>query len=320
MQVTATPGHLEPAAETGWLRGDLHCHTLHSDGDSWPTDMLADAVRRGLDFLGVTDHNQVGHHADYARVQGDHLPIVLPGIEVTTYRGHWNAWGTDTWWEFREPTEAGVTQAMQSAAASGALVSVNHPKPDGPAWEYPGAVGYHAIEVWNGDWRMLNPVALAWWEAQLRAGRRIAALGGSDTHTLKNTDADTRHSWHLGKPTTWARVGADVSAGGVLAALRAGKVFISREVVGPQLFLARQDDGYRVRVVDARGAALLLVSEHGVQASASVGSSDWSDVLRPSQDTALYMRAQVMDEHGNMLALSNPIYEERASLGGFERS
>src|SRR5207245_1300456 len=48
------PADLQRAAERGWLRGDLHCHTLYSDGDSWPANMVADAGRRGLDFLGVT--------------------------------------------------------------------------------------------------------------------------------------------------------------------------------------------------------------------------------------------------------------------------
>ena len=59
-------GHLPhvPAARTGWIRGDLHCHTIYSDGDSWPVDMLADAVGRGLDFLGVTDHNQTAHQRE----------------------------------------------------------------------------------------------------------------------------------------------------------------------------------------------------------------------------------------------------------------
>lgn len=125
--VTALPPDLRAAAEPGWLRGDLHCHTVYSDGDAWPADILAEAVLRGLDFLGVTDHNQTAHQAAYASVTGEHLPIILPGIEVTTYGGHWNAWGTDRWWEFREPTTAATSRAMQAAAASGALVSVNHP-------------------------------------------------------------------------------------------------------------------------------------------------------------------------------------------------
>src|SRR6185312_10568708 len=132
LQVSAQRPSLKAPAEPNWLRGDLHCHTLYSDGDSWPADMVGHAVERGLDFLGVTDHNQVGHHAEYAALKGPDLPVILPGVEVTTYGGHWNAWGTSTWWDFREPTEDATSQVMQAAAASGALVSVNHPKPFGP--------------------------------------------------------------------------------------------------------------------------------------------------------------------------------------------
>jgi hypothetical protein len=306
-EVHAQPPDLAPVAEPGWLRGDLHCHTLHSDGDSWPADMLGQAVRRGLDFLGVTDHNQVGHHADYAAVRGEHLPIVLPGVEVTTYAGHWNAWGTDRWWEFREPTAEAVSRSMQAAAASGALVSVNHPKPYGPPWEYADVIGYHAVEVWNGSWERLNHVALAWWERQLRAGRRLVALGGSDMHQLKTPDPDIRHARDLGCPTTWALAGDDRTPEGVLAALRAGRVFVSRDPAGPQLFFDRDSQSVRVRVVGARGAVLMLVSQDGVEYSTRVASDDWSDRLRIT-DWAGYLRAQVLDEHGQVLALTNVLY------------
>lgn len=299
---------LAPVAEAGWLRGDLHCHTLHSDGDSWPADMLAEAVRRGLDFLGVTDHNQVGHQADYARVQGQHVPIVLPGVEVTTYGGHWNAWGTDRWWEFREPESAAVSRTMHAAAASGALVSVNHPKPFGPPWEYPDAHGYHAVEVWNGSWERLNHVSLAWWEQQLRAGRRLVALGGSDTHVLKAVDPDGRHGRSLGSPTTWAMTDGVRTPEAVLGALRAGQVFLSRDPDGPQLYLDRTPEGARVHVVGARGAALILVSAEGVAYSAQISSDDWTATPRLAE-WPLYLRAQVMDEHGQMLALSNPLFK-----------
>lgn len=299
--VRATAPGLPAAAEPGWIRGDLHCHTLHSDGDSWPRDMLVQAVSRGLDFLGVTDHNQVGHHADYARLQGDHLPILLPGVEVTTYGGHWNAWGTDTWWEFREPTEDATSRTMQAAADSGALVSVNHPKRFGPAWEYPNAVGFHAVEVWNGGWHELNFMALRWWDELLRAGRRVVALGGSDTHVLQ----DPRSRDRLGWPTTWAKVGADRSMRGVLEALRAGRAFISRDVDGPQLYVSRAGDDVNVRVVDAKQSVLLLISERGVEHATVVGSSDWTTSMPAA--SASYMRAQLMDAHGQMLALSNAL-------------
>jgi len=307
LRIEATPPRQQEAAEPGWLRGDLHCHTLFSDGDSWPADMLADAVSRGLDFLGVTDHNQTGHQREYAQISGAHLPILLPGIEVTTYGGHWNAWGTDTWWEFREPTEDATSRAMQAAAASGALVSVNHPKPFGPPWEYPAAVGYHAIEVWNGDWTRQNDVSLSFWEQQLRAGRRIVALGGSDTHNLKERDADVRHGRHLGRPTTWVQAGDDPSTGSVLAALRAGRAFISCNVDGPQIYVSRLGDGLGVRVVDGRHGVLAVVSGRGVETRVPVTSDDWSEIFRLT-DATHYLRGELVHQNGEMLALTNAIF------------
>ena len=194
---------------------------------------------------------------------------------------------------------------MQAAAATGALVSVNHPKPFGPAWEYPGAVGFHAIEVWNGAWERLNHVSLAWWESLLRSGRRIVALGGSDTHRLKGADADSRHGRMLGLPTTWAQVDGAPTAESVLDALRSGRAFVSRDVEGPQLYLSRDGADVRVRAVDAHGAMLQLVSPEGIAKAASVTRDDWSASFTASDG---YVRAQLVDRYGQLTALTNPLY------------
>jgi hypothetical protein len=242
-------------------------------------------------------------------VSGRHLPILLPGIEVTTYGGHWNAWGTSTCWDFlqREPIEAAVSAEMQRAAASGAVVSVNHPMPFGPAWEYPNALGYHAIEVWNGPFERGNEAAVAFWERQLRAGHRIAALGGSDTHLLESDDAGHR----LGVPTTWAQVGEDHSAAGVLAALRSGRTFISHRPDGPQLYLDPAEAGsVRVHAVGARGAHLAVLSDHGREHDLRAASDDWQDVLQMPPERA-YVRAQLTGASGEMLALTNALFEPK---------
>lgn len=50
------------AAEARWFKGNLHTHTLWSDGDDYP-EMVADWYKqRGYHFLGLSDHNvlQVG--------------------------------------------------------------------------------------------------------------------------------------------------------------------------------------------------------------------------------------------------------------------
>src|SRR5690606_5846350 len=131
--------------------------TRYSDGDSWPREVRAAAARAGLDVLGITDHNSahVGPYPD-----DRYRPFVLHGVEVTTYGGHWNVWGTDTWHEFRQPNRAATAAAMRAAAGAGSIVSLNHPKPFGPPWEYGDDLANHTLEVWNGPWDRLNWIAL----------------------------------------------------------------------------------------------------------------------------------------------------------------
>ncbi|MFL5679471.1 MAG: CehA/McbA family metallohydrolase, partial [Chloroflexota bacterium] len=268
-----------PAARDGWLRGDLHCHTRYSDGDSWPAEMLHAGAEAGLDFLGVTDHNNVAHHAEYGPGGGT-LPIVIPGVEVTTYGGHWNAWGTDRWWEFRTPEAAEVERAMIEAAGAGAFVSVNHPKPFGPAWEYRDVRAMHAVEVWNGPWARMNSASLGFWESRLRNGQRLVAVGGSDTHILRSRDPDPRHAQGVGTPTTWVEAGPGADAAAILDAMRAGRTFVSGAPAGPQLYLDRAPSGAAVEVRGGRGATVVVLDDAGAVGAAAVDSDAWSGEFR----------------------------------------
>lgn len=300
-----------PAARPGWSRGDLHCHTRFSDGDSWPAEMLHAATATGLEFLGVTDHNNVAHHAAYGPGGGDD-PVVLPGVEVTTYGGHWNAWGTDRWWDFRTPEGPAVERAMAEAAAAGAFVSVNHPKPFGPAWEYPDVRSFHAVEVWNGHWPRLNSVALAFWEARLRGGMHLVAVGGSDTHNLRTVDPDPRHSTGLGAPTTWIGAGERPQRDALLAALRAGRTFVSASPAGPQLYLDPGGDGVVVAVRGGGGSTLVVLGDAGAIAAAAVplGAPDgeeWTQSVAVPRGTA-YVRAQLVGSTGDLVALTSPLW------------
>src|SRR2546425_10772669 len=96
---------------------------------------------------------------------------------------------------------------MRAAAESGAVVSVCHPKPFGPPWEYAVDGGFHAVEVWNGPWAQLNSASLAYWEDLLRRGVRRAAVGGSDTHYLHRSGVPPGHLDAPGTPTTWVEAG-----------------------------------------------------------------------------------------------------------------
>ncbi len=309
---------IAPPAEPGWVRADLHSHTVFSDGDSWPVETMAAAWTAGLDVIGITDHNSAISAADAAgNLTGG--PLLIPGVETTTYGGHWNAWaapGTPghRWYDFREPTGPATEAAMAAAVADGAFVSINHPRPLSPAWLYPEVTSFHAVEVWNGDWDKLNPIALAYWEALLRRGVHVVAIGGSDTHRLRTPHRprfgipDAR----FGTPTTFIRTGAGPpTVASVLAALRRGDCFISESPIGPELYVSRvvgeTDAPVRVRVVGAADETLSVIGPAGAVFAAALPTTDWSTDV-PFLTGTSWLRAQVTDRVGRVRALSNAIW------------
>ena len=209
-----------------WTAGDLHAHTVHSDGSLPVDELVALAVGSGLDFLAVTDHNTVSHHQYLAAAGSAYGITVLPGQEVTTDRGHANAFGDIGWVDFREPAPRWVS----TVADRGGLLSVNHPLGADCAWRYPLPVRPPLAEVWHsGWWDRTWGAPLAWLLAWSEA---VVPVGGSDFHT-------PAHFERLGRPTTWVAVdepgvgGPGVDA--VLGGLAAGRVAISESPDGPLL-------------------------------------------------------------------------------------
>ena len=74
------------------FRGDLHCHTHHSDAKGAPETLAKNARRNGLDFLAVTDHNTTSQWKYFGPSSTPDL-IFVPGMEITTARGHANIFG-----------------------------------------------------------------------------------------------------------------------------------------------------------------------------------------------------------------------------------
>jgi PHP domain len=238
-----------------WLKGDLHCHTIHSDGLNSVQEIVRNAIDLGLDVLAVTDHNTNTHHEELDRLS--HLPIILiPGEEVTTYWGHANMWGLREWIDFRCADEDSIQAVRKYVLRKGGLISVNHPKCLGPPWLFRGWEGYPAMEVWQAPWRFHNWESLERWDALLRNGERVVAVGGSDVHSIP--PAEPRHPHGLANPTTWVHAntvrspapsGASAGPGvrdpaqTILDAIRAGHVFLTDAPNDTQLILTADADG-----------------------------------------------------------------------------
>ena len=265
-----------------WLPGDLQSHTHHSDARGSVAELLAAAAARGLRFLAVTDHNTISHYADLARhADGPVLPV--PGMEVTTYRGHANVWGAAGWVDFRIVDEADVAAMVDRAHALGGLVSVNHPKPQpgciGCDWTYAIPAHVDALEAWQGPWWLRNWASLARYDRLLAAGRRLTLVGGSDRHQPAGPETDP-DELRVGSPTTWLQL-ARVSVPHVLAALKAGRASVSEGPTGPRLeayagttagdaiptgarLAAADGHPVRARALGAVGERLRWVGAHGV--------------------------------------------------------
>ncbi len=257
--------HIPDAAEPGWYRGDLHMHTVYSDGSGTPAEVAVAAVEAGLDFFGITDHNRAQSPVGLTP-QGDGWPVLVAGVEVTTYAGHFNVWGTERWYDFREPTAEGLQRAVDAALEDGGTVSLNHPRPFGPEWEYPEVTGFHTIEAWNSWWAVFNAHSLAYWQRQLDREDALPMIGGSDMHQHRSYGAPERplEPARIGFPTTWVQVDGELTPEAILAAVREGRTFVSESPSGPQMFDRSTDDELRLHIAHAKGHALVLIGAWGV--------------------------------------------------------
>jgi len=233
------PRALPGADGMRWLAGDLHAHTVHSDGVMTVPELARFAAGRGLDFLAVTDHNTVSHHRELPGAAARHGIVLLPGQELTTDRGHANALGELPWVDFREPPDAW----LEATRRGGGLLSVNHPYGGQVSWTAPMRQRPPLIEVWHWSWLDLRWTApLSWWLAWHPGA---TAVGGSDWHR-PGSDAPP------GSPTTWVLSQAAEPAA-VLGAIAAGRVAVSASRDGPVLLRV---DGELV-AVGAEGAILV---------------------------------------------------------------
>ena len=237
-----------PAGAAEWLGGDGHVHTCYS-GDAYcgPGDeegieafysfggtvsqRFAEGALKGLDFLVISDHNDIRAHTDpgfgSSGVTGIHA------YEASLDRGHAQMIGARKLYSEGNRSDAATAAMAGALRTDGGIFQANHPgyrltgqsiescaeagTSDRMNWRYGYAVLPDTIEVWNAT-ALLRPAEL-FWECWLQRGARIGALGGSDSHGANHAN--------IGVPMTWA-LAASASEADVLAAIRAGRTTLSR--------------------------------------------------------------------------------------------
>jgi hypothetical protein len=314
-----------PVGRAGWYRGDLHLHTVHSDGQRDPREMVTAARDGSLDFIVSTDHNTNSANRVWPQCPTGSL-LVIPGEEVTTRHGHWLAVGLSPcgWvdWRYAPPDGVFPRFAAEVRAAGGLVVAAHPAVPvPGSLWEF-GFEHVDALEVWNGRWNLDDEVSLRIWHRLLRDGRRVVAVGGSDSHAEHQP---------VGSPQTVVHA-RELSVQALIDGLRWGRSYIARsrsvtveltasdsaslEVAGPGQMLGvppGRPVTVTAMVTGAAGTTAALITAAGCVGRVTVGGSART-MLRWEVDaaTARFARLEVREALrrplGGMVALTNPVW------------
>lgn len=305
-----------------WYRGDLHAHTIYSDGKRTPSELIEAAKSRSLDFIFSTDHNTPSSN----NIWGKYAPknfLVGRGEEVTTRNGHWNAIGLGfgQWIDFRYSNdEASLAEAVRIVHEVDGFATINHPCDMGIAcdWSFPFLDCFDGIEVWNGPWKIherdqRNELAVELWDKFLRQGKVFTALGCSDVH---------RHEQPVGLPQTVVASEA-LSSASIIRGLRAKRAYIVGEPaysmkfglkhghqaanIGDQLSKSSEPLVAEISLIGFQNATMILISQHGVFKRETIGAHEVKEVVVEDSDLQ-WVRLEVRNERGWMLGMTNPIW------------
>ena len=117
----------------------------------------------GLDFIAITDHNQMISHKALPSVPG---LTIIPGVEWTHYQGHSNFLGVDEPYDepFFTNSDEDALSRFNSARERGALIIIDHPQDENCPFRFDlSKFPFDCFEIWNGPMREANLRAVGMW-------------------------------------------------------------------------------------------------------------------------------------------------------------
>lgn len=300
--------HAQEPQPLRWYKGNTHTHTLNSDGDSTPDEVVRWYREHGYHFVVLTDHNFLTAVDGLQALHGaDERFLVVRGEEVTDTFGdkpiHVNGLGLERY--VAPQGGASVAEVIQrdvdAIRAAAGVPHINHPN-------YEWAVtpedlkkieNDRLFEIFNGHPLTNNagggghPSLEEVWDILLTSGKMIYGIAVDDAHHFKRpwdpSAARPGQGWVMVRA-------AKLTAEALLAAMERGDFYASTGVVIDDIVLAP-----RSLTVKMRNSGKTKYTTHfigrGGRALATAVSNPATYTFRGDEG---YVRARVVDSNGKI--------------------
>lgn len=197
----SSPPQVSPTPSGRWYKGNTHTHTLNSDGDSTPDEVVRWYREHGYRFVVLTDHNFLTSIDALNALHGaDEQFLVVKGEEITESLGgkpiHVN--GLDLNARVTPQGGESVVNVLQrdvdAIRRANGVPHINHPN---FGWsisrdDLQQVQNYRLLEIFNGHPLVNNhggggvPGMEEMWDAMLSSGKRVYGIAVDDAHTFKD--------------------------------------------------------------------------------------------------------------------------------------
>lgn len=298
-----------------WYKGNTHTHTLNSDGDSTPDEVVRWYREHGYQFLVLTDHNYLTSVAGLNALHGaDDRFLVIPGEEVTDRFGdkpiHVNGLNLTKLVEPQGGSSVADTiqRDVDAIVKERGVPHVNHPNYGWAisAEDLKQVGNYKLLEIFNGHPLVNNeggggkPGLEAVWDVLLSSGQTIFGIAVDDAHHFKRPE--DREASRPGRG--WVVVRArSLSAAALLAAMERGDFYASTGVELKEVGVTTADLSIEVRLRGDTAQTTEFIGRDGKVLEVSGANPA---VYRFRGDE-LYVRSRVTDSNGYR-AWTQPVF------------
>jgi predicted metal-dependent phosphoesterase TrpH len=301
-------------------KGNLHMHSLWSDGQRTAADMVERYRSRGYAFVCLSDHEV---YTDTEEFDTDGF-ITIPGME----RGglnpvedknpgyHFGVLGDPD----AAPTrpryahlqrltrlvpwtgDSSPQDLIDELSSRGNLVIFNHPEWHLTRFEdMVKCHGFFAVEIYNyaTEWTPSTSYGTAYWDHALQNGKRVFCVAADDSHSQKD---DAIRDYDGG----WVQVQADsLSRRDIIRALKRGGFYSSS---GPSIHDLRVEDGrLRVQCSPCRFIMFKAFPQRGEFIADFKNGTLLTSASNAIAEDMDYIRVECIDAEGQV-AWSNPVF------------